>query len=125
MPVYDSKTFSQPAPVANVTLINPQNGIRQLDVPMLLDTGADITLVPQFSVDELNIDWSTAQEIELTGFDDHKSISRVLRLNLVFGGKTFRGKYPVIDQEYGIIGRNILNLCRIEYDGQKLNWEIL
>jgi hypothetical protein len=96
-----------------------------MGVPMLLDTGADLTLVPQFALDELSIDWSTLQEIELAGFDNHKSISQVIRLDLLFGDDTFRSEYPVIDQGYGILGRNILNLCRIEYDGQNLNWKFL
>ena len=125
MPDYDPILFSPPAPVANISLFNPGNGLTQPDIPMLLDTGADITLIPQFSVDNLKIDWSTAQEFELTGFDDHKSMSRAVHLHLIFGGTTFRGEFPVIDQEYGIVGRNILNLCRIEFDGQRLFWELL
>ena len=61
----------------------------------------------------------------MAGFDGQTSVNQVIRLNLIFGEKTFRGEYPIIDQEYGIIGRNILNLCRIDYDGQNLNWEII
>ena len=125
MPDYDSIFFSPPAPVAIVTLVNPENGLRQSDVPMLLDTGADITLVSKFSIENLKLNLATAREFELAGFDDHKTISRAVRLQVIFGGKTFQGEFPVINQEYGIIGRNVLNLCRIEFDGQKLRWEIL
>lgn len=122
---YNSALFSPPAPVALVTLLNPDNNLEQLNVPMLLDTGADLTLVPQGSVENLRIDLSLSRQFELAGFDNKKSFSRVAILHLIFDGKTFRGEFPVINQNYGVIGRNILNLLKIQFDGQNLRWEIL
>lgn len=46
MPEYDAENFEPPAPVAYVTLRNPATGVLLSDVPMLIDTGADITLLP-------------------------------------------------------------------------------
>lgn len=45
MPAYDSTLFAPPAPVARVNLRSPDSGRVQTDVLMLLDTGADVTLV--------------------------------------------------------------------------------
>jgi hypothetical protein len=47
MPAYDATQFDPPAPLAQVTLRNPDNGAIRPDVPMLLDSGADVTLIPQ------------------------------------------------------------------------------
>jgi hypothetical protein len=47
MPAYDESLFAPPVPLARVTLRNPQNGAAVSDVPMLLDSSADVTLVPQ------------------------------------------------------------------------------
>ena len=44
---YDAAHFDPPAPIARVTLRNPHDGATIADVPLLLDTGADITLLPR------------------------------------------------------------------------------
>ena len=47
MPNYESTSFVPPAPVASVTVRNIETG-RMIDsVPLLLDTGADVTLLPR------------------------------------------------------------------------------
>jgi hypothetical protein len=53
MPAYDSSQFDPPAPTAQVTLRNLDSSATKSDVPMLLDTGADVTLIPQAAVDTL------------------------------------------------------------------------
>jgi hypothetical protein len=53
MPNYDSKSFSPPAPLALVVLRDPESRAVQRDVPMLLDTGADVTLLPTASLSGL------------------------------------------------------------------------
>jgi hypothetical protein len=53
MPKYDADNFDPPAPVAYVSLRNPVTGISITDVPMLMDTGADVTLLPRGYVDQL------------------------------------------------------------------------
>ena len=42
MPHYDATRFEPPAPLAQVTICNPDNGTLNPDVPMLLDSGADV-----------------------------------------------------------------------------------
>ena len=51
MPAYDAKLFDPPAPVAHVTLRHPATGASLSDVPMLMDTSADVTLLPRIYVD--------------------------------------------------------------------------
>ena len=52
MPDYNSDFFNPPAPIAYVTLRNPENNAEVIDVPMLLDTGADATLLPHIFVEK-------------------------------------------------------------------------
>ncbi len=63
MPNYDSTRFSPPAPVALVTLRNPEGGAMKAGVSMLLDTGADVTLLPQVVADELGLGYSASSYV--------------------------------------------------------------
>jgi predicted aspartyl protease len=47
MPAYDTSLFNPSAPLARVTIRHPTSGAMVSDMAMLLDTGADITLLPQ------------------------------------------------------------------------------
>lgn len=120
---YDSVRFSPPAPLANVTLRNPENGSEEKKVSMLLDTGSDVTLIPNIYAEKLNL--SLIRQFELAGFDNKKSFSQTVELHIIFGEKTFRGEYFLIEQDYGVIGRNILNFLNVRFDGKALYWEIL
>jgi hypothetical protein len=53
MPAYDSSLFNPPAPLAKVSPRDLSSGKIVSDVPMLIDSGADITLVPESSVEQL------------------------------------------------------------------------
>jgi hypothetical protein len=44
MPAYDAARFDPPAPVALVIVRSKELGIDIRDVPLLLDTGADVSL---------------------------------------------------------------------------------
>lgn len=124
MPRYDSAGFHPPAPVARVTLRNPRTMANVPDVPMLLDTGADVTLLPQAAVLQLGIDTAAETYYELEGFDGTVSLAPVVQLDFIFEGRTFRGRFLVLDQKMGIIGRNILNALPILFDGPGLLWQL-
>lgn len=64
MPDYDGGIFIPPAPLARVTLRNPETGTMVTDVPMLLDTGADVSLVPQAAVVRLGVEVNPGEGYE-------------------------------------------------------------
>ena len=97
MPTYDFNLFNPPAPLARVSLRALHNVNTVADVPMLIDSGSDITLIPEVFVDELRLDLDPNETFELTGFDGHRSVAKSVRLDLLFLGRTFRGRFAVIN----------------------------
>jgi predicted aspartyl protease len=121
MPPYDDRLFVPPAPVLNARLRNPQSGTIVPDVLLLIDTGADVTLLPLAAVNAAGIE-QTGTSYELQAFDGTSHSARVVRAELLMVGRTFRGQFLVIDQEVGILGRNILNTLALLLDGPQQTW---
>jgi hypothetical protein len=121
MPAYHDGLFYPPAPVAVAKLRNPDSGVTFDDVLFLIDSGADVTLLPESVVKSLGVQTSGAYE--LTGFDGTRSVASAVRADLLFLNKTFRGQFLLVDQEVGILGRDILNSVAILLDGPHLIWE--
>lgn len=122
MPVYDDHFFTPPAPLARVTLRHPEDGTIVSDVPMLLDSGADVTLIPQASVALLGTTMRINESYELMGFDGSISQAQAVQLNLIFLRRRFRGRFLLIKQEWGIIGRDVLNHVSLLLDGPHSTW---
>jgi Aspartyl protease len=122
MPAYDDRRFAPPAPVASVSLRHSDQGGSIADVPMLIDSGADATLLPKSAVASLGIT-GTGERYQLAAFDGTTSESEAVRVDLVFMNRRFIGRFLVIDAEVGVIGRNVLSHVRLLLDGPVLNWE--
>lgn len=123
MPTYDDHFFTPPAPLARVILRNSGDGKMVSEVPMLIDSGADVTLIPHQSVSALGTIIEPNIGYEVMGFDGSKSIAQVVSLDLLFLKRTFRGRFLVSNQEWGVIGRDILNHVSVLLDGPRLVWE--
>ena len=122
MPAYDRTLFDPPAPLAKVTIRHPTSGATISDVPMLLDTGADVTLLPQAFVEQIGINGDPNEGYELKGFDGNVSVARVVEVDLLFLRRAFKGRFLLIDQEWGLIGRDVLNHVSLLFDGVHLEW---
>ena len=95
MPTYDASHFDPPAPVASATLRNPHSRATVPDVQLLLDTGADVTLLPRIAVERLGVPLLANEHYELMGFDGSKSFARVVMLDVLFLRRAFRGRVSV------------------------------
>ncbi len=122
MPAYDASHFDPPAPVARVTLRHPQSGATVSDTLMLLDTGADVTLLPHTAVERLGVPLLADQRYELMGFDGNKSFASVVVLDMIFLQCAFRGRYVLSEAERGILGRDILNHVTLLLAGPQQQW---
>lgn len=123
MPPYDANLFDPPAPLASVTLRNPGTNLMSSDVPMLLDTGADVTLIPSATLAQLKIGSVKHKSYQLIGFDGSTSFAPMVQLELIFCRRIFRGQFLLIDQAWGILGRNVLNAVALILDGPNHTWD--
>ncbi len=121
MPVYDAERFKPPAPVATVVLYTRDRAKTVADVPMLIDSGADLTLIPQRCVRELGLHDEPIDGF-LQGFDGSTTPARAVNIELHFLQYIFRGLFPVTEDELGILGRNVLNKLSLLLDGPRLTW---
>jgi hypothetical protein len=122
MPAYDDSRFVPAAPVARVNVRHPESGKSLLDVPMLIDSGADATLLPRFAIASLGIA-GTGERYQLVAFDGTANESEAVLAVLVFLNKTFHGRFLQSESDVGVIGRNVLNHVRLLLDGPARNWE--
>lgn len=122
MPKYDDELFSPPAPVANVTLRHPDQGSLVFDVPMLIDSGADVSLIPLFAANQMSLSPTEGEAYELAGFDGRTCFARAVQLDLSILDRTFRGKYLIMERDYGILGRDVLNRISLLLNGPELTW---
>ena len=120
MQPYDASRFDPPAPLATVTVKSHQLGVVIRDVPMLLDTGADVSLLPRSHAAMLAT--TDAERCELEAFDGTKSTALVVTAELQFLGKSFRGQFLLIDGWHGVLGRNVLNNLSLLFDGPSRKW---
>jgi hypothetical protein len=119
MPDYDASRYDPPAPVALVSL-RGSNGQGLIgDVLLLIDTGADITLLPRAAVTPLGIMPQPGTQYELIGHDGTRNTAD---LDMLFLNKAFRGRYLLTDDDHGILGRDVLAALRLLPDGPGQEW---
>lgn len=123
MPAYDQALFNPPAPIAHVTLKNPVTGLTSGVIPMLLDSGADVTMVPEEAARALGVDANNGQQYELVGLEGTSTLVVAVGLELRFLQRTFRGQFLLTRHDYGILGRNVMNNVSLVFNGPRLVWE--
>jgi len=122
MPSYDSSSFDPPAPIANVTLRNPDNAAPLVDTALLVDTGADVTLLPRALVEQIGVPLVADVKYELAAFDGTKSLADVANVDMILLNRVYRGRYLLIDSPQGVLGRDVLNHLRLLFDGPAQEW---
>jgi hypothetical protein len=120
MPDYDS-SYHPPAPVAQVMLRDMNSGGMTLEIPVLLDTGADVTLLPRLAVQRLGVN-PLSKDYELLGFDGSLTIAQAAELDMVFLNKIYRGRYLLINDDRGILGRDVLGSVALLLHGPRQEW---
>ena len=92
---------------------------------MLVDSGADVTLLPNWAVDSLSIVIVPDKMYEVEAFDANTRLANVVQAELQLMGRTFRGLFLLMDRDHGVLGRNILNALRLFFDGPTQTWDEL
>jgi hypothetical protein len=119
MPRYDAR-FEPPAPVAAINLRSVDRRKRVSNVAMFIDSGADVTFLPASAVSQLGL--PNQGDREVTAFDGSESVAASVECELLFLGQVYRGVYLIVDDQYGLLGRDVLNRLCIVLDGPQLSW---
>jgi hypothetical protein len=61
-------------------------------------------------------------EYELLSFDGNRTKSQAVDLDMIFLRKAFRGRYLLIDEERGILGRDVLASVALLLNGPQQEW---
>lgn len=123
MPAYDSERYSPAAAVATVSVRDLASGAGVDEVSMVLDSGADISALPRAVVDALTLAVGD-RAYEVMAYDNTVRECPTVRAEVVFMRGHFKGQFIVLDQDDGVLGRNILNHFIVTLDGPSLEWKV-
>jgi hypothetical protein len=85
---------------------------------MLVDSGADVTLLPSAVIETLGI--VAEGELTLQGYDGDRNTAPIVQAIVRWGKYTFPGQYVVGNANVGVLGRDILNNLRLDLNGPAL-----
>jgi hypothetical protein len=122
MPAYDGERYAPAAAIATVTVRNLDSGATADGVSMVLDSGADISALPRTIVDALSLP-RAARAYEVLAYDNTVRSCPGVDAEVVFMRGRFKGQFIVLDQDVGVLGRNILNHFVVTLDGPRLEWD--
>src|SRR5262249_31164685 len=109
-----------PAPMAPVRISGPV-GDEAVMLPMLVDTGADCTLVPASIIRRLSL--PQIDVVGLTGVGGAKSRATVHAASVGLGGARLLARVVAFHDE-AILGRDVLNQVVVTLDGPDLAFAI-
>ncbi len=122
MPSYDH-SFHPPAPVVEVLIIHPITSTRRSMLPGKLDTGADLTVIPQRLATQLQL--TPKGRLWTRGYDGTYSQRPVFYVRMQLEGVVLASvRCIATDRSTVLLGRNVLNRFLIILDGKKLFFEL-
>ena len=124
---YDEINFNPPAPVMEVSLsipsVLPQGQQIILKLPALLDSGADMTVIPKWVAQQLQLKY--VDEILASGYDGIPQKTFVYSVKVIFDSLGyFITKTVASDNDYVLIGRDILNRWSLFLKGKSKIFEV-
>jgi predicted aspartyl protease len=123
--IYPYKTdgFNLPAPVLEVSLSLPMTSGDIIKVPALLDSGADMTVIPRNVVQQLQLKY--VDEILAVGFDGIVKKTFVYSTKIIFDKLgDFIIRVITSENDHALIGRDILNRWSVFLRGREKVFEI-
>jgi len=122
MPRY-STSLSPPGPVATVRVVHPATGAESDEFAGKLDTGADMSVLPEMLVRQLGVPpWG---RVRAKGFDGSDSLHLVYYVRLVVEGFPLPAvRCMSAHRNDALLGRDVLNQFIVTLDGKHLAFEI-
>lgn len=115
-----SLDYSPPAPSLKVEVTRPFSD-SSLELRARLDTGADMTVLPQRAVGELRL--LPASRVSVSSFDGREGLKYTYFVNLSFSNFEYK-MVEVIDGKRpdALLGRDVLNKLKTVLDGKTLDF---
>jgi predicted aspartyl protease len=123
MPRYEARVNAPAAAIAVVAIRDAVTGTQINNISMLLDSGADMSVIPLQVARALNL--QPVKRYEVEDFEGKSHTLEAFRARVEFERHEFIGVYLVDDQPTGIIGRDILNDVKLLLDGPNQAWELV
>jgi hypothetical protein len=122
VPAFD-RQFEPPAPVADVIITHPVSSANSGVLRGKLDTGADLSVIPEFLVLQLSL--GVRSHIWVRSFDGSFSQRPVYYVRFRFEGHDLPTMRCIAaDRRNVLVGRNVLNRFIIILDGKNLRFDL-
>jgi hypothetical protein len=122
MPRYDTRV-QPPAPFVDVLILHPSDHEQTRGIRGKLDSGADISVIPEELADELHL--IPAREIQTRGYDGTVRDIQSYFVAFEIEGYPIRLVEVVASRRTDVLlGRDVLNHFRIILDGKMLTFEM-
>ncbi len=114
--------YNPPAPSLKVKFNSPLSN-HSMELQAKLDTGADITVLPQHAISELRL--IPAGRVSVSSFDGREEWKYTYFVNLSF----FNFNFPMVEaigakRRDVLLGRDVLNLLKAMLDGKTLSFDL-
>lgn len=117
-----SDSYNPPAPSLNVRFSRPSS-TRSLEIQAKLDTGADITVIPQQIINELRL--MPVRRISVSSFDKRQVWKYTYFVDLSLKNLEFSMVEVISTGRLdALLGRDVLNLLKTTLDGKTLNFDL-
>lgn len=119
-----NRQVTPPAPFVHVSVHSPNLGAAASDLPALLDTAADVSVIPAVVAEKLAL--VPLGEVPIGGFDGRVTWVRTFLVQIAprgFEPTTVR-VVASRDEPHVLLGRDVLNAYRILLDGPRLQFEM-
>lgn len=122
MIAYDS-THDPPAPVMDVTVASLINRRRRRSLSALLDSGSDITAIPEHLVEKLQL--YPVGRLQLEGVDANTSMALTYAVQFTIGELSVaRLEVILTGLDFAVVGRDVLNRLFLLLNGPELSFDL-
>lgn len=114
--------YNPPAPALKARLTKPLSN-NSIELKAKLDTGADITVLPEHAVNELRL--IPASRVSVSSLDGQEVFRYTYFIDIAFQ----KYKFPMIEvisarRRDALLGRDVLNMLKTSLDGKALSFDL-
>ncbi len=118
-----NQQIDPPAPFLDIVIRHPHEPEQLRRVPAKLDTGADLSAIPQAVADELGL--LPVQTITAESFDGTRTLLDTYAVILEIAQARFRYiEVILVPDDYALLGRDVLNYFYARLDGPVLTFDL-